>query len=206
MKVIPVCPGSAMANCYLIVHGTHARVVDPCVSVSGIERAAADAGAVIEGILLTHGHFDHVLTLDTLRDALSVPAYIHENDQILLPDGQKNAFALFFGQDRAFRPAERTLQDGDSIPLGDTTLTVLHTPGHTAGSVCYLADGIILTGDTLFADSFGRHDLFSGDVGALKASLRHLGTLDPTLTLYAGHGAPCPLGDACTRVCRILHL
>lgn len=203
MNIIPVCQGSAMANCYLIVHGAHALVVDPCVSVSGIERAAADAGAVIEGILLTHGHFDHVLSLDTLRDALGVPAYIHENDQILLPDGQKNAFALFFGRDRAFRTAEHTLQDGDTVPLGDASVTVIHTPGHTAGSVCYLTGDAILTGDTIFADSFGRYDLYSGDVSTLKDSLRRLGTLDPTLTLFAGHGESTALGRACERVGRM---
>lgn len=204
MRVIPVCPGSAMANCYLLAHGTHALVVDPCVSVDAIRQAARTAGAVLDGILLTHGHFDHVLTLDALRDALALPAYIHEKDAELLPDGQKNAFALFFGQDRAFRPAERTLQDGDSLPLGDAHIRVLHTPGHTAGSVCYLAGDALLTGDTLFADGYGRYDLYSGDVTALIASLHRLSALDPTLTLYAGHGDTAALGAACRRACAML--
>ena len=206
MKVIPVCPGSAMANCYLLVHGSHALVVDPCVTVSGILHAAQAEGAALEGILLTHGHFDHILTLDALRDAAGIPAYIHEADQQLLPDGQKNAFALFFGQDRAFRPAEHTLQDGDRIPLGDATVEVIHTPGHTGGSVCYRAGNSLLTGDTLFADTFGRYDLFSGDLNTLKASLRRLAALDPNLTLYPGHGDSAPLGEACACVSRILHL
>ncbi len=206
MKVIPICPGSAMANCYLIEHEGHALAVDPCVTVSGILRAAEAAGATLEGILLTHGHFDHILALDPLRDATGIPAYIHEQDQQLLPDGQKNAFALFFGQDRAFRPAERTLRDGDLIPLGDASIEVIHTPGHTAGSVCYRAGDILLTGDTLFADTFGRYDLFSGDLDTLKASLRRLATLDSALTLYPGHGEPAPLTEACARVSRILHL
>ena len=206
MKVIPVCPGSAMANCYLLVHGSHALVVDPCVTVSGILRAAQTEGATLEGILLTHGHFDHILTLDALRDAAGIPAYIHDADQQLLPDGQKNAFALFFGQDRAFRPAEHSLRDGDLIPLGDAAIEVIHTPGHTGGSVCYRAGDILLTGDTLFADTFGRYDLFSGDLNTLKASLRRLAALDPNLTLHPGHGASALLGDACACVSRILHL
>lgn len=206
MKVIPVCPGSAMANCYLLVHHSHALVIDPCVSVSGILRAADAAEATLEGILLTHGHFDHVLTLDTLRDTLHIPAYIHEADQQLLPDGQKNAFALFYGQDRAFRRAEQSLRDGDRIPLGDATVEVIHTPGHTGGSVCYRAGNSLLTGDTLFADTFGRYDLFSGDLDTLKASLRLLAALDSNLTLYPGHGERAPLGEACARVRRILHL
>lgn len=206
MKVIPICPGSAMANCYLIAHEGHALVVDPCVTVASILQAAEAEGAILEGILLTHGHFDHILSLDTLRDATSLPAYVHGQDDQLLPDGQKNAFALFFGRDRAFRPAERILREGDRIPLGSASVEVLHTPGHTAGSVCYLAGDALLTGDTLFADTFGRYDLFSGDLTALKGSLRRLATLDPGLTLYPGHGESAPLGKACALVSRILSL
>lgn len=206
MKVIPISPGSAMANCYLIEHMGHALVVDPCVSVSAICRAAESTGAVIDGILLTHGHFDHILTLDALRDAIAIPAYIHEQDQQLLPDGEKNAFTLFFGQDRAFRHAELTLQNGDRIPLGDTSIEVIHTPGHTGGSVCYRADHMLLTGDTLFADTFGRYDLYSGDLNTLKASLRCLATLPPDLTIYPGHGDSVALAKACACVNRILHL
>lgn len=206
MKVVPVCPDSAMANCYLLVHNTHALVVDPCVSVSAILRAAEAEHATLEGILLTHGHFDHVLSLDSLRDTLSIPAYIHQADQQLLPDGEKNAFTLFYGQDRAFRAAEHDLKDGDLIPLGDASIEVIHTPGHTGGSVCYRAGDILLTGDTLFADTFGRYDLFSGDLDTLKESLRRLSALDPALILYPGHGDSASLGEACACVRRILHL
>ena len=206
MKVVPVCPDSAMANCYLLVHNTHALVVDPCVSVSAILRAAEAEQATLEGILLTHGHFDHVLSLDSLRDTLSIPAYIHEADQQLLPDGEKNAFTLFYGQDRAFRAAEHDLKDGDLIPLGDASIEVIHTPGHTGGSVCYRAGDILLTGDTLFADTFGRYDLFSGDLDTLKDSLRRLSALDPAFILYPGHGDSAPLGEAFACVRRILHL
>ena len=206
MKIIPICPGSAMANCYLIEHEGHALVVDPCVTVSAILNAAQAVGAQLDGILLTHGHFDHILTLDTLRDATGIPAYIHQADQILLPDGEKNAFALFFGQDRAFRSAEKSVTDGERIPLGQAYVEVIHTPGHTAGSVCYRAGDELLTGDTLFADSFGRYDLYSGDLNTLKGSLRRLAALDPTLTIFPGHGHSVPLGTACDTVCRILHL
>ena len=206
MKIIPICPGSAMANCYLIEHEGHALVVDPCVTVSAILNTAQSANAQLDGILLTHGHFDHILTLDTLRDATGIPAYIHQADQILLPDGEKNAFALFFGQDRAFRSAEKSVTDGVRIPLGQAYVEVIHTPGHTAGSVCYRAGDELLTGDTLFADSFGRYDLYSGDLNTLKGSLRRLAALDPTLTIFPGHGHSVPLGTACDTVCRILHL
>ena len=206
MKVIPICPGSAMANCYLIEHEGHALIVDPCVTVAAILRAVELAGATTDGILLTHGHFDHVLALDSLRDATSAPAYIHESDQILLPDGMKNAFALFFGQDRAFRSADRTLVDGDRIPLGQACVEVIHTPGHTAGSVCYRAGDALLTGDTLFADSFGRYDLYSGDLDTLKASMRRLSNMESDLTIYPGHGECASLVSACAVSRRLLQL
>ena len=206
MKVIPVCPGSAMANCYLVEHEGHALVVDPCVTVSSILNDVQAVGASLDGILLTHGHFDHTLSLDTLRDATGIPAYIHESDQLLLPDGQKNAFTLFFGQDRGFRPAERSVTDGERIPLGQAFVEVIHTPGHTAGSVCYRAGDALLTGDTLFADSFGRYDLYSGDLNTLKNSLRRLAAMDPAMTIFPGHGQSVTLGMACNTVQRILHL
>ena len=206
MKVIPICPGAAMANCYLIEHEGHALIVDPCVTVAAILRAVELEGAVLEGILLTHGHFDHILSLDTLRDATGAPAYLHPADHTLLGDGQKNAFSLFFGQDRVWRPAEREACERDTIPLGDASVAVLHTPGHTAGSVCYLAGDTLLTGDTLFSDTFGRYDLYSGDLDALKASLRRLSTLDGSLTICPGHNESAPLSRACTVVSRMLRL
>ena len=100
----------------------------------------------------------------------------------------------------------RVDEDGERIPLGQAYVEVIHTPGHTAGSVCYRAGDELLTGDTLFADSFGRYDLYSGDLNTLKGSLRRLAALDPTLTIFPGHGHSVPLGTACDTVCRILHL
>ena len=199
MKVVPVCPGSAMANCYLLVHNTHALVVDPCVSVSAILRAAKAEHATLEGILLTHGHFDHMLSLDELRAALpAVPVYIHRDDAENLANGKKNAFAEFFGQDRAWKAADRLLTDGDTLPLGDAFLTVLHTPGHTKGSCCYLAsDGsFLLSGDTMFAAGYGRYDLYGGDEKALAASLQRISTLPMTLMLAPGHGKSTTLERA----------
>ena len=85
-------------------------------------------------------------------------------------------------------------------------MEVIHTPGHTASSVCYLAGDILITGDTLFADSYGRYDLYSGDLNTLKASLRRLSAMDPTLTIYPGHGENTSLGTACNTVRRLLSL
>lgn len=200
MKVVPLCAQSFGANTYLLISGAHALVVDPAVSVEAILHAAKRENAYPEGILLTHGHFDHLLSLDTLRTALPIKAWIHSADAELLSDGRKNAFYSFFGKDRSFRPAEELLRDGQILTLGQETITVLHTPGHTPGSVCFLCGDSLLSGDTLFADSYGRCDLWGGSMEQLRSSLAALRTLPPTLTLYSGHGPQARLSHALDNV------
>jgi glyoxylase-like metal-dependent hydrolase (beta-lactamase superfamily II) len=200
MKICTVCAESFGSNTYLIVSDSHALVVDPSVSVSAILNAVRAEDAFLEGILLTHGHFDHVLSLDSLRSASGVDASIHEDDAIMLTDGRKNAFYEFFGQERTYRPAEHLLTDGETLRLGNETITVLHTPGHTQGSVCFLCGDSLITGDTLFAESFGRCDLWSGDIEQMRLSLSSLRELDGKLTIYPGHGASSLLRNALDNV------
>ncbi len=204
MKICTVCAESFGANTYLLISDSHALVIDPTVSVSAILNAVREEDAFLEGILLTHGHFDHVISLDHLRAASGVEAYIHEEDAIMLTDGKKNAFYEFFHQERTYRPAEQLLTHGQTITLGEETITVLHTPGHTQGSVCYLCEDFLVTGDTLFAESFGRCDLWGGNIEQMRASLSQLRDLDGTLTIYPGHGGPSRLRDALDNVAYLI--
>ena len=196
MKVQNICEGSWASNCYLLTSGSHAMIIDPSASPKAALAALESEGAVLDGILLTHGHFDHIPSLDTLRDATGAPAYIHKEDAIMLTDGKKNAFYELFNRERTYRAAEVLLSHGDRIRFGDEALTVFHTPGHTHGSVCFLADGMIFSGDTIFADTYGRCDLWNGDINKMRDSLRLLRSIDPSLTLYPGHGKPSKLGMA----------
>lgn len=196
MDIRSVCPYSFGANTYVVFSDIHALVIDPAVSVDAIVSAASDVGARIEGILLTHGHYDHTVSIDTLRRALSVPVYVHSADAVMLTDGRKNAFFDFFGKECVHAPADRLLEDGDTLTLGDESIRVLHTAGHSAGSVCFDCGSFIVTGDTLFAESIGRCDLWSGNEAQLRDSLKRLRGLEPSLTIYPGHGAPARLGDA----------
>lgn len=196
MKILPIAPYSFGANTYAIISDGHALVIDPSVTVGAITSAVAEEGAVIDAIVLTHGHFDHIVAIDTLREATGVPVYIHEDDAEMLTDGTKNAFLTFFGRDRVYKPADKLLHDGDILKLGSSEIKVIHTPGHSKGSICLLCDGFIITGDTLFADTVGRCDLWGGSNAELAASLTRLRELDPSLMIYAGHGAPERLGIA----------
>ena len=196
MRVLNICEGSWASNCYAVISDGHALIIDPSSSARAITETLAREGAVLDGILLTHGHFDHILSLDTLREKTGAPAYIHHEDAIMLTDGKKNAFYELFGKERAYRPAEILLSDGDTIPIGTKKLIVYHTPGHTHGSVCFLTDGLIFSGDTIFAESYGRCDLWNGDISKMRDSLKKLSKLDRALTLYSGHGQSCTLGEA----------
>ena len=196
MKILTICPESFAANCYALISGKSALIVDPSVSAGAIINAVSAEGASIEGILLTHGHFDHIISLDTLRAQTSAPAMIHRDDAPMLEDGKKNAFFTFFGRDRVYSPADRLLNDNDEITIGDEAVRVIHTPGHSPGSVCYLCGDFMITGDTLFADSIGRCDLWGGDQELIVSSLKKLEEYDRKMTIYSGHGAHSLLGDA----------
>ncbi len=196
MKIVPVATESFGANTYLIIHKNEALIVDPAITANAILEAVRKEDAAPIGILLTHGHFDHILSMDTLRSAYPLTVSIHEKDAEFLSDGKKNAFSLFFHRERSFGNADKLLRDGDRIPLGNTFVRVLHTPGHTPGSVCYLCGDSLLTGDTLFADTYGRCDLWGGSEDQMRASLATLRELDPRLTIYPGHGRSDSLGNA----------
>ena len=205
MEIITVCPESFGANTYLLISGSHAFVVDPSVSVKAIKDAALSKGASVDGILLTHGHFDHIVSIDTLRAELGIGLMIHEADAPMLSDGRKNAFFTFFGKDRTYAPAEILLRDEQTLMLGEEVIEVISTPGHSKGSVCYRCGDIMITGDTLFADNIGRCDLWGGDEKELLRSLDKLSNLDPNIRIYPGHGRTAILRDALDNVSYFRH-
>ncbi len=199
MRIVNLFPGSYGSNCYLCEDSGHALIVDPSAAASAILRRLEADGCVPDGVLLTHGHFDHIMSVDTLREAVpGLPVSIHAGDAPMLTDGDKNGFAFFFHKERIWRAADRHLADGQLLTVGNATLRVLHTPGHSPGSVCLLCeeDRQILTGDTLFAEGVGRWDLWGGDYETLRTSIHSLRALDGTLTVFPGHGEEAQLSTA----------
>ena len=196
MKILTLYPDSFAANTHLLISGGEALVVDPSVPCERIIDAAESECAKIIGILLTHGHFDHIFSLDSLRERLGISAMIHKDDAEMITDGRKNAFYTFFHRDSSYSPVEILFDDGHKISLGNETVEAIHTPGHSKGSVCYLCGDSLITGDTLFSDSIGRSDLWGGDHSALMRSLDRLSELDKNIRIYTGHGPDELLGRA----------
>ena len=193
MDIIKLKGLSYASNSYVIISGGDGAVVDPSVDVKEILNALN--GAKLRYILLTHGHFDHILKLDALKCETKAEICIHKDDEEMLTDPELNA-SEFFGIDFASLGADRALNDGDILQLGREIIEVIHTPGHTPGSVCYECGNDLVCGDTLFTSGYGRYDLPGGDARVLFASLKKLADRRDNPMIHPGHGASCLLADA----------
>lgn len=197
MRIRNLCRAGWAANCYLVSEGSDAVIIDPCAPAETITDLLSQSGLNLHAILLTHGHFDHILSLDTLRDATGAPAYLHRGDADFPGDAAKSCYLTLIGRDIRHRPAERMLDGGEILEFGALRFSVLHTPGHTAGCVCYRCGDALFTGDTLFATGYGRTDLPGGNFAALRQSLAALASMQSEpLTIYPGHGEAADLADA----------
>lgn len=185
MNIVTVTVGMLSNQCYILsLPGRDdCVVIDPGSEPEKIRQACGDRK--IAAILLTHGHFDHIGGVDALREA-DTPVMIHEADAALLASPALNA-SWMIGQSITAQPATRLLHDGEDVEAAGITLHVIHTPGHTGGSVCYQAGSSLFTGDTLFHGGCGRTDLPGGDDQAMGASLRKIAPLAAKCALYPGH-------------------
>lgn len=184
--------GYMSENCWLIADAAtgSGAVIDPGgkESAEKIAQIAASNRITISKILLTHAHFDHMLSLESLRKLTSAPLFVHQYDSAGLENPRISYMAQYGGANSPCAPAESLISDGDEIQLGELTLKVIHTPGHTPGSVCYMVCDQIFTGDTLFRENIGRCDLFGGDEEAIKQSLLKLKMISGDYTIHPGHG------------------
>ncbi len=194
MKIKRLVLSPLGTNCYLVKTGeTSGVVIDPADNGEIILAKAAEMEMKIEKILLTHGHFDHTGAVNTVKNATGAKVYIHNDDVCMLTDGDK-ALAYFcpslpFEQ----KQADVIINDEDKIEQDGIVFRVMHTPGHSAGSVCFIVDvpdgiNIMFSGDTIFKDSIGRSDGYSGDYMVQQKTLDRLKALDEDYVIYSGHG------------------
>lgn len=139
-------------------------------------------------ILLTHGHHDHILGLHPLQTRFGGKIVMHETEEAFLADDSLSLrMSAFVDLPRVCR-ADILVKDGDVLPFGDSNIRVLHTPGHTRGSVCYMLDNNLFSGDTVFYESVGRTDLPTGSTQQLLASVKCIGQLKGEWRILPGHG------------------
>lgn len=190
--------GQVSTNCYLIYNeGTReAVVVDPADNAAYILNKCRELGITLVAILLTHGHFDHILAADDIRRAFHCKVYAGREEDAMLQDPSLNLSGSF-GQDQMGLEADYLARDGETLELIGFLWKVIFTPGHTAGSVCYWveAENVLISGDTLFADSLGRTDLPTASSAAIITSiLDRLFVLPEDTMVYPGHGDPTTIG------------
>lgn len=190
--------GDVSTNCYIIYReGTdRAVIVDPADNGPYLLNKCRELGVEPEAILLTHGHFDHILAVEDIRRAFRCKVYAHMDEERILQDASLNLSGTL-GTDRMGLSADHLLKDGDVLQMLGYDWKVLATPGHTAGSVCYYieSEDVLISGDTLFAESLGRTDLPTGNLSHIIRSITKTLFLLPDDTMvYPGHGEPTTIG------------
>jgi glyoxylase-like metal-dependent hydrolase (beta-lactamase superfamily II) len=196
VKIYPLVVGRLQTNCYILQSGKEALIIDPGDEADRIRRFLNDLGAKPIRIVATHTHFDHVLGVDGLRADTGAPFSIHKDDLPLL-EAMQERVRQFMGFNVPPPPkVDSFLKHGDELHLGNETLRVLHTPGHSPGSISLAGKEYVFAGDALFNQSIGRTDLPGGDSGTLIRSIKEqLFRLEDNTTVYPGHGPETTIGD-----------
>jgi hydroxyacylglutathione hydrolase len=188
--------GHLSANCWLVGSETTCEgiVIDPGGDYAAISQAITDSGLDIKIIVLTHGHSDHIAALYEVRNYTGAKVAIHINDADFLEGG--GAYSSQFGISyRTPPPPEMLLRDGDVISVAGLEFTVIHTPGHTPGSICLISSDRLFSGDTLFRRGIGTTIMPGSSRPQLIGSIRtRLMTLPDNTTIYPGHGRETTIG------------
>lgn len=189
MKITYYAVGAMGTNCYIVSDDNgRAAIIDPGGDAKRLMDDVKLNNLTVDLILLTHAHFDHIMAAEELRAATGAQLCVGAGDAPMLFDAQYNLSAMVFPTQAVSLTADRLLTDGDVVTFGDATLTVMETAGHTRGSVCYIGDEVLFSGDTLFAGSIGRTDLPGGDMTVMRRSLMRLSQIEGNYTVYPGHG------------------
>lgn len=198
MKYDTVVTGDIQENCYIAWDEATLKgiIIDPGDDVDKISRRVKKLKVEVIGIYNTHGHFDHTGAVAPLVDIFNVPFALHQGDAKLV-SALKDQGALFGIRLHLKSPSvDVWLEDNATIQVGNSVGKVLHTPGHSAGGVCFLFDQLAFVGDTLFAGSVGRTDLPGGNGAQLVKSIQSkLMTLDDNVIVLCGHGPPTTIGQ-----------
>jgi hydroxyacylglutathione hydrolase len=183
MEVKSFALGPYQTNCYVLTQGNQVIIIDPSAKGEVIAKSI-DSDKEVLAILLTHGHFDHFGGAQYLLDHFKCPIYIHEDDVELLEDPQKN---YSMELNLTLKKDVLILNEG-IMQIGPFMISVLHTPGHSEGSVSFHIEDALFAGDLIFKMSIGRTDLYGGNERQMMKSLKIIKTFSDNLIIYPGHG------------------
>lgn len=197
MVLIRLVVGPLQVNCFILADEKtlEAVVIDPGDDAQDILKVIKDKGLKVKYIVDTHAHFDHVGANKAIKDATGAELLLHEADAAVLAtvSRQSSSFGM---APVSSPPADRYVKHGDVITAGEVSLKVLHTPGHTPGGISLLEQGMVFTGDALFAGSIGRADFPGGDLMTLLRSIKtHLMILPDDTKVFSGHGPASTIGE-----------
>ncbi len=189
--------GPLETNCYLVScpETMECAIIDPGAEPEAIFRLIAEKSLKPKVILNTHGHIDHIGANKDIKEKFDIPLYIHSDDSSMLKSVLQFEMGIFLGAKES-PPADHFFEDGEEIDIGKSSLKVIHTPGHSPGSVSFLGDGFLLSGDTLFNGGVGRTDLPGGSWQELVDSIKNkILTMPEEMIVLPGHGPHTSVGQ-----------
>ena len=197
MNIKTYVAGPIDANNYLLwdEYSKEALLIDCSEYKEEILSDIKSENLDLKYIMLTHGHFDHVMGVNEMAAATGAKVILHTNDRVLIENINEYGNIFLGLPDMEIPKIDEYINDGDVFEVGSNNIKVLHTPGHTEGSVCYLINDKLFCGDTLFKRSFGRTDLFGGDFSKIVNSIKNvIFNLSDDIEVYPGHGDATKIG------------
>ena len=190
MKIEKFVTGIISTNCYLAINEETKQtvVIDPAACPSYLMGHIKSEALQVEAILLTHGHFDHIMGVKTVQDMTGAKIYMHELEKDFATDSRLNLSTVIAERQCDPFVPDVLYHDGDKIPVGNLTFRVLHTPGHTIGSSCLIVKDTIFSGDTIFKGSIGRTDFPTSDPAKMLESVQKVAELEGNYAVFPAHG------------------
>ncbi len=195
MEIKTIITGQIEENCYLVCdENKHCMVIDPGDEYQHILKTIKENELIVETIVLTHGHYDHVGAVNEIKQETGARVVAHEEEKELISKSDMS-LSRYVDPDFPIPAVDDYVKEGDVISVGSLSFTVMHTPGHTQGGMCLYRDGVLFSGDTIFQGTLGRWDFPTGNLSKLIHSItRRIFTLPDDTVIYSGHGDKTTVG------------